>query len=301
MRRAGVLVLLVTALVLGTAAAALAISDGVYSYDRQHCSAAANSTATEDEAEEGCTNFAISLKDGAGNEPFFFGFKQTPDGTTVDPTDPIIATGTAFDPATGAFLYLGADDNLNVGEHDGSPLINNGPSDGGAIVLNADPAALDAWVVAFQAADVAYLLTHPLPIVDGGLGACADGICVALSTVERVGYLGGNPAEPAQPVADYSGKEWDPETCAGPSDGAADCGGNDITFWHNKDGVRTVQPGVQIYEDPDPQGSPLGPYPLPALYVGTCGVILGGGPSGQVPASPVTNSADQLHVGTACG
>ena len=126
-------------------------------------------------------------------------------------------------------------------------------------------------------ADVAYLLTHPVPVIDAGIGACADGICLAATTVERVAYTGGGDPADRRPVADYTGKNWDPESCGGPSDEAADCGGQDITYWHNQDGVRTTEPGVQVYEDPDPQASPLGPYPLPAAYVGTCGVILGGG------------------------
>ena len=59
-----------------------------------------------------------------------------------------------------------------------------------------------------------------------------------------------------------------------------------------------VQPGVTVYEDPDPQASPAGPkqlYPLPAAYAGTCGVAAGGG-AAKAPASPVTNGAGQVVV-----
>ena len=43
-----------------------------------------------------------------------------------------------------------------------------------------------------------------------------------------------------------------------------------------------------------------GNYPLPALYVGTCGVVAGGGAAPAAPASPVTNSAGQVVVSTGC-
>ena len=85
--------------------------------------------------------------------------------------------------------------------------------------------------------------------------------------------------------------QWDPYNCAGPSDGVKDCSTPDhpdwtIQNWYDMDGTVYIEPGFQIYEDPDPQGSPgvlslVGipqndPYPLPALYFGTCGAVLGG-------------------------
>lgn len=112
---------------------------------------------------------------------------------------------------------------------------------------------------------------------------------------------------------DYTGKEWDPDTCSGPSDTAKDCGGHDVGWWNGRDGNVSINPGVQLYEDPDPQASPLDPlydegvsptpmlYPLPAAYAGTCGVALGGGPVFSGPAgTPVTNGAGQLIVSTGC-
>ena len=65
---------------------------------------------------------------------------------------------------------------------------------------------------------------------------------------------------------------------------------------------------MQIYEDPDAQGSPFGgaPYPIPAIYVGTCGVIIGGGDVKQSPmppsqpGAPYINSAGQLVISTGC-
>jgi hypothetical protein len=70
--------------------------------------------------------------------------------------------------------------------------------------------------------------------------------------------------------------------------------------WYRQQEARNVyaEPGVVVYEDPDPQASPALPnqlYPLPAAYVGTCGVAAGGG-AAKAPASPVTNKAGQVVV-----
>jgi hypothetical protein len=147
--------------------------------------------------------------------------------------------------------------------------------------------------------DRSFILTHPLPVGSAGFGACADGICFTVTTERRVAYQGGSESAPARDVANYGGVEWDPESCGGPDDQAEDCGGQPISYWHEKNGTTYVEPGIQIYEDPDPQGSPLPPYPLPAIYVGTCGLIVGGGPL-QLPASPYTNDAGQIVVPTGC-
>jgi hypothetical protein len=68
-----------------------------------------------------------------------------------------------------------------------------------------------------------------------------------------------------------------------------------------------------VYEDPDPQASPLDPayeagatpqptlYPIPGAYAGTCGVTAGGGPVATAPpGTPGTNSAGQVSVSTGC-
>jgi hypothetical protein len=214
------------------------------------------------------------------------------------------------DPSTGLRIYMSFDDNLAGGEHDSSELINNGPSDGGAIRVELDPRTIAPWLEAFAAANPQYILTHPLPAGEFGMGFCADGLCMALQTSRRVGYQGGS-EDPAdnRDAANYDGKNWDPEECSGNDDGSE---GNhcddpntpeeeDITYWHNQSGTVYVEPGVQIFEDPDPQGSPIGPYPIPALYVGTCGVIIGGGPNVQMPASPFTNpNTGQVVLETGC-
>jgi len=216
------------------------------------------------------------------------------------------ATNPPADPTTGLRLYMGADDNLDAGEHDSSETMANGPSDGGAVVLNLNPASLMSWMAFAMLAgngNPGKLLVHPLPIVDGGFGACADGFCVAVQTTRRDrAYVGGTPTY--RPVADYTGHAWDPPTCAGPTDSLADCAGSTPGGFNAANGDPAIEPGVQIFEDPDAQASPLGPvYPIPAVYVGTCGAIIGGGalsaasgaPSDQSLGLPPTRRPHRAH------
>lgn len=220
-------------------------------------------------------------------------------------------------------LYFGADDNLDAGEHDSSDFVNNGPSDGGAIQLNLEPKSLSDWIARAENHDIPGLLTHPAPLADAGGGACADGFCLSAQSTRREeaydpGTSGARPNGGS--VADYSGRQWDPEGCDGPHDGPRYC--SDATHpnytvadWDRVNGDPGVDPGFQFYEDPDAQDSPLVfdplmPFPKPAIYVGTCGIILGGGakgslyrlpPSAHPPAGPAyVNDAGQLVIPTDC-
>ena len=62
-----------------------------------------------------------------------------------------------------------------------------------------------------------FLLTHPLPAADAGVGFCADGICMSAQTQQRTIFQGGNHKK-HRDVANYNGKKWDPDNCSGPSD-----------------------------------------------------------------------------------
>lgn len=211
----------------------------------------------------------------------------------------------------GMTLSIGADDNTDAGEHDGvsgksgTSGVVNGPSDGGGGSVSVSPGRATAVPS----------LTDPLPAAAGQLGFCADGICTQTTTRRQALYhgCGANTQVPcraksrkARNAYDYSTKSWDPYNCSSgdstsEAPGPSGCGGKTMNEWRAAE-AQTVyaQPGFQIYEDPDPQGSPAGPlYPLPAVYVGTCGVALGGGAL-QVPASPFTNSAGQLIIPTGC-
>jgi hypothetical protein len=274
----------------------------------------------------------------------------TPSGQVPDPglTPPTVLTGTPDGSiaalAQGAKVYLGADDNLDTGEHDGvhrdctglpnctpepdtgSSHSANGPSDGGAISVNWHPAEVATWLATLAAnpGDPTPFLTNPVPLADAGFGACADNICLGAYSRQTTLYQGcsstattGKKVKKKDPdpcanaadqrnVYDYSQKDWDPEACS--SGSVADeqqCNGGP-GHPQNMDGYRqaeaknvVAEPGVVIYGDPDPQSSPIGPYPLPAAYVGTCGVTLGGGQA-QAPASPITNSAGQASISTGC-
>jgi hypothetical protein len=300
--------LAVTAAVVLGAGSASAVSSGGYDSKRQGCTANADNSNAPKRAEKNCRSLIFSLSD-AKHTYFSVGIPQVADGETPvqaivacidlgtgskqcikltkDGATPLPASkGTKADPSTGLHVYFGADDNLDGGEHDSSSLVDNGPSDGGAIVANVSPAAAAAWVKHVTAADA-------------GFGACADGFCFSIQTQRRVAYQGDN-KKAHRDVSNYGGVKWDPESCAGPSDTKKDCGGHTIAYWNERNGTTYVEPGIQVYEDPDPQGSPIGPaYPIPAFYIGTCGLIVGGGPV-NAPASPLTNSAGQLVVATGC-
>jgi hypothetical protein len=292
-------------LVGGAGAAVAGVSDGNYDPAKQGCSGHADDSEYPDRVEEGCQNFTIFVSDGSGHEIARYGLPQIADGDSPDPSSGTLATNPdGFDPSTGVHYYTGADDNLSGGEHDGSTQVGDGPSDGGSIVVNVDPASIQPWVDALAAGDSSYLLTHPLPLIDFGIGACTDGVCWSTQTQQRTAFDGGNDSVAPHDAANYEGHTWDPEDCssADPDDDPNDpndCGPNGLQYWHDQNGKVYVEPGVQLYEDPSPNGSPLGPYPIPSAYAGTCGVVAGGGPV-QAPASPVTNSAGQVVVSTGC-
>jgi hypothetical protein len=228
--------------------------------------------------------------------------------------------GSIADLATGASIYLGADDNLDTSEHDGvdgkqgTKGSANGPSDGGAVVFNWHPLDLTSWLAA-AAGNPSSVLTNPVPVADGGGGACADGICFSAQTRQRTVYKGCGANRQVTPkngcrtksrdVYNYDGKQWDPQQCSsGDSKGEAACRSrthSGMDQWREAEAQNVVaEPGVQVYEDPDPEGSPLGPYPLPAAYVGTCGVAAGGGPVTVPAGTPMANREGQVIVSTGC-
>jgi len=266
----------------------------------------------------------------------------TPSGQLPDPglTPPTVLTGTPDGSiaslAQGARLYLGADDNLDTGEHDGvhrdctgipnctpepdtgSSHSANGPSDGGAITVNWHPAEVATWLATLAAnpADPTPFLTNPMPLADAAFGSCADNICFGAYSRQTTLYNGCTDenfgkgqcknAPEQRNVYDYSNKNWDPESCSsGSVSDEQQCDGGPHNP-HTMDQYRraeaqnvVAEPGVVVYGDPDPQSSPIGPYPLPAAYVGTCGVTVGGGQA-DFSGTPISNSAGQASVSTGC-
>src|SRR5205823_5746598 len=168
------------------------------------------------------------------------------------------------------------------------------------------PTEVAQWLATLAAAPgaPAPFLSNPVPLASAGFGSCADGICLGVYTAKTTVYQGGTAGE--RDVYNYEGKDWDPDGCSGASDReekACDGGkGHPRTMDEYRQAEKqnvVAQPGVQVYEDPDPQGSPIGPYPLPAAYVGTCGVTVGGGDL-NFTGAPATNSAGQVSVSTGC-
>jgi hypothetical protein len=299
-RKIAIGVIIGAVLASGAGVAVAGVSDGNYDPARQHCSGDAADVERSDTTEPGCQNFTTNVNDGSGHEIVRWGLPQLKDGDHPDPTSGTLTVNPdGFDPTTGVHYYTGADDNLNNGEHDGSDRIADGPSDGGAIVLNADPTTLGPWLAGLTSGDQHYVLTHPLPLVDFGIGACTDGTCWSTQTQQRRAYDGGSDTAPDRDAYDYDGYTWDPAGCSSADPNEDTCGPGGIGYWHDQSGDVYVEPGVQVYEDPNPAGSPIAVYPVPAAYAGTCGVVAGGGPA-QAPASPVTNSAGQVVVSTGC-
>jgi hypothetical protein len=240
---------------------------------------------------------------GQGNEPC----PIEPTGPPTSPTvgAPEVRTG---DPradgltallTSGTNLYIGSDDNLNTGEHDGADgqygtqHAQNGASDGGAINVDWHPST---------ATPTAY---DPFPSAAAGGGACTDGTCISVQSARRDVYNGDT--EGGRPVYDYEGKHWDPAGCdSGGAQAEQRCDDPSTAQQEDMDSYRREErqhvyanPGVQFYEDPDPQGSPLGGpemYPAPAVYAGTCGVLVGGG----AVSAPGGNDVGQTRVTTAC-
>jgi hypothetical protein len=335
--------------------AAFAVSDGQYLPANQGCTANADNSDDANRTEAGCHNMIVFVADGTGHQYAGWGLDQTADGTLlhsgevwVDPgigsrytwnfdltagsvdQMPTVTLSTPGDPTTGVHVYFGADDNLDSGEHDSSEKVSNGPSDGGGMVVDIAPAAATAWLAILRAMDTAGLLAAPAPFANGGLGACADGFCIAVTTQRRVAYQGAR-TDIHRDVANYVWSDgtpmvWDPYNCAGPTDTKLYCsdptGTYTIKYWYKNSGTVYTEPGIQIYEDPDPQGSPgvlsvvgldqlkqaltgsgQDPYPLPALYLGTCGLVFGGGAQGdptRFDGTPLSNSAGQIVVKTGC-
>jgi len=267
--------------------------------------AAVNTNGTKGGTGKGCgTNH-----DGTGATAVFD--TENPARNAIAPqTGAPDANGLLTSLQDGLVIYLGADDNLDAGEHDGvdgksgTARSVNGPSDGGAVTAHATP----------RAATTAPSLHDPFPAAGASEGACADGFCHEVTTQRQQAYRGNPKGKSSRDVANYGGKQWDPYDCSSgdPKSEQACPGGMDS--WRNAEAHSVyAEPGVQVYEDPDPQASPIDPvkeagltsqpslYPIPAVYAGTCGVVAGGGPVASAPAgTPSTNPAGQVVVPTGC-
>jgi hypothetical protein len=311
--------------------AAHAVSTGHYSAARQHCSGTAESWVNKGKAEPNCYTALMTVSDNNGHEYFGAGGHQTGSGFvhvfdvwvdpgqgtkftftvdttahTITPDGGLPSDEPAADPSNGLLLYFGADDNLDGGEHDGAPEIGNGPSDGGGVSVKISRDRGEAWAASLQNADMAAFLASPLPIEEAGAGGCADGICFpGVNAVKTTIFRGGAHAPARRMATNYAGKVWPPNGCSGASqkeqNACVDAAHpNGLIDWFNAEGDVYLMPGINVYEDPDPQKSAIGPYPLPAFSFGPCGFVFGGG-AGLTFSGPGTNSAGQaIALNPAC-
>lgn len=239
----------------------------------------------------------------------------------------------------GLTLYYGMDDNSDNGEHDGEGPLSSpqtqgssvGPSDGGAVMFALTPQRLAQSGSLFQPEG---LLNASIGFCADGicLGGTTErqliyqGCDANTGNLPQDDHCKGHSKDSQRDSFDYSGKQWDPYSCNSGGeqngyqgrpqpDAPAECntskknpspsgaknskGGMDYWRQHEAHSVYN-EPGIQFFEDPDGMASPALPvYPLPGIYVGTCGVALGGG-GFAMPASPLTNKAHQIRLSTGC-
>lgn len=181
-------------------------------------------------------------------------------------------------------VFFGADDNLESGEHDGIPETNcepdgqggevcyhntdlaNGPSDGGEIRFDAAPNTDDPA----ENFDVEHT-DNVLTTIYAGLGACVDGICFNAGTGERQVYDGGQDGRVYLDDATADDYKDTDDYCS------YDNEGNCVREVHDQQQDFYSRPGVNVYADPDPQDSSLGPFDGSTnTHVGTGGVVIFG-------------------------
>jgi hypothetical protein len=190
----------------------------------------------------------------------------------------------------------------------------NGPSDTTGDVVSVTP----------QNATAGPTLTHPEGLVNASGGICADSICTEATTQQRTAYYGcydpSNPndaqwkqsgtdsaASSANNQSDIQCAQGTPENQdvyqnSAPSSTSepADCSAQNTKAEECSDGSsdpngyrahtaqqENTEPGVQTFQDPDPQRSPLAGFETPGMYAGTCGAY----------ASPVKNNGYLVSTG----
>ena len=211
----------------------------------------------------------------------------------------------------GLLVYFGMNDNADNGEHDGYTGLDNypcytdpktgttydcnsagainGPSDGGAITLSITPLRVLA----------PFSSTHPEGAVNYSTGFCADGICAAASTEQQTVYHGcgygthsacrsGTPSSADVFTNSAPSSQSEPYGCSSGDGKTESCPGGQSadTYVSQTPTDENVEPGVQTYQDPDPQRSPAAPFNTPGLYAGTCGVYVNASSDSVGPSLP---------------
>jgi hypothetical protein len=212
----------------------------------------------------------------------------------------------------GLLVYIGATDNLDNGEHDGFDGQNNtdgalnGNSDGGAVTLSLTPQGLlDAPTAthpeglanfsygfcadgicngvttqqqtiyygcydASSAQDQSWVTNELDTAGAPGNNSAADQ-CTSNTPESTNAYQNNTPASTQESNKCSSGGGTSEVACGTNQDGSPNPNGANGYRSNTPQQVNT-EPGVQTYQDPDPQRSPI--LAMPGAYVGTCGVYL---------------------------
>ncbi len=140
----------------------------------------------------------------------------------------------------------------------------NGPSDGGEIRLDVAP---DRTILPPTSTPEPGQLHRPY----AGTGACVDGICFNAGTGERQVYDGGQDGRVYLDDATADDYKDTDDYCS------YDNEGNCVRDVHDQQQDFYSRPGVNVYADPDPQDSSLGPFDGSTnTHVGTGGVKIFG-------------------------
>jgi len=163
--------------------------------------------------------------------------------------------------------------------------------------------------------------------VNASEGECADSICAEATTQQQTVYYGCGATNPQNnnandycaPGTPQSADVYKNNTPASTQE-VSNCngGGPDTTetacylnqngsgnptgangYRQNTPPQVNAEPGVQTYQDPDPQRSPALPFATPGLYAGTCGVFVdtGGGDGSPGLSTMLTNGMVTLDPG----
>lgn len=190
------------------------------------------------------------------------------------------------------------------------------------------PAVFEQAASAGSLAPLAPVLENPLPLLSLGFGLGFDGPYVGIYTNRETLYRGGGGSDTStssqRDLYNYqepngTAKDWQPSACSngsasseqacytqpgsngttpvcteggGPNDPT--CGAN---YYQQQEASNvTSEPGVMVYNNPDPQSSGAGG--TPGTYVGTCGAVVPTGsfslPSEDLGPVGYTNAAGQF-------
>ncbi|HUY63075.1 MAG TPA: hypothetical protein VMV14_01000, partial [Acidimicrobiales bacterium] len=232
-----------------------------------------------------------------------------------------------------------ASGNVFDGSPDGGGMYLNWQPAAGADTMAGWASVITGVLSDRSPAGLAPVLENPVPVANAGFGAGFDGPYVGLYTSRQTMYQGGGGSNSStngqRDIYNYQEpngqpKDWSPANCSngsaageqacttqpgsngttascppGETNNANDtsCGAN---YYKQQEASNvTSEPGVMVYNNPDPQSS--GSNGTPGAYLGTCGAVVPTGamdlPSAPSQAGPVayTNSAGQTVVADPTG